>query len=226
MIAPIDSMLYASGHERSRDAMVRCQLLARGIRDPRLLAAMREVPRHLFVPEVLRQIAYADRALPIGYGQTLSQPLKIARSLEALELTGGERVLQVGTGSGYQSMLLARLANEVVSLEIVEALAECAAVTLERLGVENVHVQAGDGGHGCPERAPYDAIVVTASCAAVPQPLLDQLALGGRLVAPVGDSMRQTLTRICRRPDGTLRTERLSECAFVPLLGTYCCRRT
>jgi protein-L-isoaspartate(D-aspartate) O-methyltransferase len=225
MNAPIDPMLHASGHERSRHAMVRCQLEARGIRDPRLLAAMRDVPRHLFVPEVLRQIAYADRALPLGYGQTMSQPLKIARALEALELAGTERVLQIGTGSGYLTMLLAQLVREVVSIEIVAALADGARLTLERLGVENISVVTGDGGLGCPERTPYDAILVTAACADVPAPLIEQLAPGGRLVLPIGDTMTQTLSRIRRLPDGSTRTERLSECAFVPLLGAYRCRR-
>jgi protein-L-isoaspartate(D-aspartate) O-methyltransferase len=226
MIASFDPRLYASGYERSRQAMVRYQLRARGIRDERVLAAMGEVPRHLFVPDALREIAYADRALPIGFGQTISQPLKTARSLEALELSGSERVLQVGTGSGYQVMLLARLAKEVVSVDIVAALAESARLTLQRLGVDNVSVAVGDGGLGCAGRAPYDAILVNAACAEIPRPLIEQLALGGRLVLPIGDTMRQSLTRIRRQSSGSLSTERLSDCAFVPLLGAYRCLRT
>jgi len=195
------------------------QLMAvRGIRDERVLAALAAVPRELFVPDQHRRNAYADRALPIGSGQTISQPFMVATMLEALQLDGG-RVLEVGTGSGYQAALLAELAHEVVTIERVPELAEEARRTLARAGYEPVDVRVGDGTLGVPERAPFDGIVVAAAAPAVPGPLYDQLAPGGRLVVPVGTRRDQWLEIVVRGPDGPIRA-RTVPCRFVPLLGS------
>jgi protein-L-isoaspartate(D-aspartate) O-methyltransferase len=190
----------------------------RGIRDERVLAAIAAVPRELFVPEDLRRHAYADRALPIGAGQTISQPYMVATMLEALGLDGG-RALDVGTGSGYQAALLAELADEVVTIERVPELAEEARRTLERAGYERVDVLVGDGTLGVPERAPFDGIVVAAAAPAVPDALYDQLAPGGRLVVPVGSRRDQWLEIVERGPEGPVRS-RTVPCRFVPLLGS------
>jgi protein-L-isoaspartate(D-aspartate) O-methyltransferase len=192
-------------------------MAARGIRDGRVLAALASVPRELFVPEQLRRDAYADRALPIGSGQTISQPFMVATMLEALRLDGG-RVLEVGTGSGYQAALLAELADEVVSIERVPELAEEARRTLERAGYGRVDVRVGDGTLGVPERAPFDGIVVAAAAPAVPDSLYDQLAPAGRLVVPVGTRRDQWLEIVERSPAGPVRV-RTVPCRFVPLLG-------
>ena len=193
-------------------------MAVRGIRDERVLAALAAVPRELFVPEQFRRNAYADNALPIGSGQTISQPFMIATMLEALRLDRG-RVLEVGTGSGYQAALLAELADEVVTIERVAELAEEARRTLERAGYERVDVRVGDGTLGVPERAPFDGIVVAAAAPAVPEPLYDQLAPGGRLVVPVGTRRDQWLEIVERGPDGPIRV-RTVPCRFVPLLGS------
>ena len=193
-------------------------MAVRGIRDERVLAALAAVPRELFVPEQFRRNAYADSALPIGSGQTISQPFMIATMLEALRLDGG-RVLEVGTGSGYQAALLAELADEVVTIERVAELAEEARLTLERAGYERVDVRVGDGTLGVPERAPFDGIIVAAAAPAVPGPLYDQLAPGGRLVVPVGTRRDQWLEIVERGPDGPIRV-RTVPCRFVPLLGS------
>jgi protein-L-isoaspartate(D-aspartate) O-methyltransferase len=190
--------------------------LARHIRDERVLEAVRAVPREAFVPPEMRDDAWENVPLPIGADQTISQPLVVARMLELLELEGDERVLDVGTGSGYHAALLARLAAHVWSIEIHRELSERAAATLARLGVENVTLRVGDGAQGWPEAAPYDAVnVAAAALDAVPAPLLDQLASGGRLVAPVerGD---QYLVH-CRRTDGDVECRRLERVRFVPL---------
>ena len=195
------------------------QLMAvRGIRDHKVLTALAAVPRELFVPEQLRRNAYADRALPIGAGQTISQPFMVATMLEALQLDGG-RVLEVGTGSGYQAALLAELADEVVTIERVPELAEEARRTLASAGYERVDVRVGDGTLGVPERAPFDGIVVAAAAPAVPGQLYDQLAPGGRLVVPVGTRRDQWLEVVARGPDGPIRV-RTVPCRFVPLLGS------
>jgi len=195
------------------------QLMAvRGIRDHKVLAALAAVPRELFVPEQLRRNAYADRALPIGAGQTISQPFMVATMLEALQLDGG-RVLEVGTGSGYQAALLAELADEVVTIERVTELAEEARRTLESAGYERVDIRVGDGTLGVPERAPFDGIVVAAAAPAVPGPLYDQLAPGGRLVVPVGTRRDQWLEVVARGSEGPIRV-RTVPCRFVPLLGS------
>jgi protein-L-isoaspartate(D-aspartate) O-methyltransferase len=210
--------MHFQGEEAEpRDEMLR-GLVRYGISDPRVLAAMRRVPRHAFVPSELRYRAYDDTPLPIGMGQTISQPYMVARMVEALELTGSERVLDIGTGSGYQAAVLGELANEVWSVEIVPELAESARERLSRLGYSNVHVIAADGSVGFALHAPYDAIVVAAASPEVPPPLLDQVGDGGRLIIPVGERVSQHLRRI-RRESGEIITESLLECMFVPLVG-------
>jgi protein-L-isoaspartate(D-aspartate) O-methyltransferase len=193
-------------------------LARRGIRDTRVLAAMAAVPREQFVPEAERRQAYADRALSIGHGQTISQPFMVASMLEPLQLDGG-RVLDVGTGSGYQAAVLSELADEVVTIERVPELADQARQTLERAGYRNVDVRVGDGTLGVPERAPYDGIVVAAAAPAVPEALYDQLAPGGRIVVPVGSRHEQWLEIVERSTAGPMR-RRTVPCRFVPLLGS------
>ena len=192
-------------------------LAGRGIRDERVLAAIAAVPRELFVPDDLRRHAYADRALPIGCGQTISQPFMVATMLEALALGGG-RVLDVGTGSGYQAAVLAELADEVVTIERVPELAAQARETLARAGYGRVSVRVGDGTLGVPDLAPFDGIVVAAAAPAVPEALYAQLAPGGRLVVPVGTRRDQWLEIVERGEDGP-RRHRTVPCRFVPLLG-------
>jgi protein-L-isoaspartate(D-aspartate) O-methyltransferase len=191
----------------------------RGIHDERVLAALAAVPRELFVPKGLSRHAYADRALPIGAGQTISQPFMVATMLEALGLEGGGRVLEIGTGSGYQAALLAELADEVVTVERVPELAAEARRTLERAGYERVEVRVGDGTLGVPELAPFEGIVVAAAAPAVPDALYAQLVPGARLVVPVGTLRDQWLEIVERGADGPIRT-RTVPCRFVPLLGS------
>ncbi len=201
----------------NRERMVKDQLESRGIRDARVLAAMRAVPRHEFVPAEVRSRAYSDSPLPIGYGQTISQPYVVAAMSEALALEGDERVLEIGTGSGYQAAVLAELCREVYSIEIVPELAVSARAVLERLGYDNVQVREGDGYQGWPEHAPFDRVIVTAAPDHVPQPLVDQLAVGGRMVIPVGTGS-QELILITRTPDGVKR-ETMMGVRFVPMTG-------
>lgn len=205
----------------ARREMVRRQVAGRGVCDPRVLEAMRRVPRHLFVPEPLRDNAYEDRPQPIGLRQTISQPLMVGQMTELLALTGGERVLEVGTGSGYQTALLAELAGEVVSVERHASLAERARCLLEWLGYENVDIHLSDGTLGFLPRAPYDRILVTAAAPRVPEPLLVQLVPGGRLVIPVGPPDRQTLLAVSTDAVGSCTTESHGECMFVPLVGEH-----
>lgn len=196
-------------------------LRSKGIRDLAVLRAIAEVPRHLFVPEYLRHRAYDDAALPIGNGQTISQPWIQARSLEALTLTGRGNVLEVGTGSGYQTALLARLADTVVSIERVRALSEQAQASLAAAGLQRkIHLVVGDGSLGWPPLAPYEGIVVAAASPDVPTPLVKQLDEGGRLVVPVGGRETQQLTLIIRTGT-TYSTSALSDARFVPLIGQH-----
>lgn len=197
--------------------MVEHQLRRRGIADSRVLAAMAEIPREKFVPETERHDAYADRALPLSHGQTISQPLMVAMSVEALELTGDETVLEVGAGSGYQAAVLGRLAKKVYAVEIVPELAAGAAETLASLGVDNVEVHQADGRRGWPPGAPYDGIVVAAGAPEAPPELLEQLGEGGTLVMPIGVRDAQTLTAV-KRSGGELETDALCRCVFVPLV--------
>jgi protein-L-isoaspartate(D-aspartate) O-methyltransferase len=202
----------------ARQAMVQNQLEGRDITDARVMEAMREVPRHLFVPPAWRSEAYSDKPLPIGEEQTISQPYMVAVMLQQLALQGGERVLEVGTGSGYQAAVLSRLAGQVYSLEYFPALATRARSLLHRLGYTNVQVLVGDGGLGLPEYAPYDGIVVAAAAPGPPPPLLTQLAAGGRMVIPVGTMGRQELLCITKQAAG-YHEQRSVPCRFVPLLG-------
>ena len=198
--------------------MVERQLRRRGIDDERVLVAMGEVPRERFVPERSRGRAYADSALPIGEGQTISQPWIVAAICQALERRGVERVLEVGSGSGYSSAVLARLAAEVVGIERHESLAAGARRTLDSLGVGNAELRVGDGSRGVPERAPFEAIAVHATAPAPPRTLLGQLADVGRLVVPIAADRADLLT-VFRREGGELRREELGPCRFVPLIG-------
>ena len=201
-----------------RAAMVRDQIGARGIRDARLLAAMRELPRHEFLPEDVWAQAYDDRPLAIGEGQTISQPYMVAAMTQAASVGGADRVLDVGTGSGYQAAVLARLGRTVVSIERRPALAARARATARRLGIVNLVVLDGDGTEGVPVFAPYDAILVAAGAPAVPKSLVAQLADGGRLVIPVGSAELQHVT-VVRRDGDRLTEERREGCVFVPLVG-------
>lgn len=203
-----------------RQEMVERQLRKRGIRDERVLAALLSVPRHQFVPPEFAAEAYTDRPLPIGHGQTISQPFMVAAMAEALELSGGECVLEIGAGSGYQAAVLSLLAREVHTVEMQEDLATQSAERLRRLGYGNVQVHIGDGTLGWPEDAPFDAIVVTAAAPDIPPPLAAQLANGGRLIIPVGTPEEQRLLRV-EKHDHALSTRPLYHCRFVPLLGQY-----
>jgi protein-L-isoaspartate(D-aspartate) O-methyltransferase len=200
-----------------RAEMVRTQVRARGIENARVLEALGRVPRHLFVPEEMRPGSYGDHPLPIGHEQTISQPYIVALMTDLLKLDGNETVLEIGTGSGYQAAVLGELADQVYTIEIVEALAEESRARLAELGYENVHVRAGDGYRGWPEHAPFDAIILTAAPPAIPQPLIDQLAPGGILVAPVGD-VYQELVVMEKTARGLERRE-VIPVRFVPMTG-------
>jgi len=204
--------------ERERAAMVEQQLRDRGIRDQRVLDAMLRVPRHEFVLPEYRSQAYEDHPIPIGEDQTISQPFIIAVSLQALELQGTESALEVGTGSGYQTALLAELARQVYSVERHESLAHSAATILAQLGFNNVKVVVGDGSYGLQEHAPFDAIVVSAAAPSVPTSLFDQMAENGRMVIPVGPPHAQEL-QLVRKQNGQPVIEVLEGCRFVPLVG-------
>ena len=201
-----------------RARMVETQIVARGVRDARVLAAMRVVPRHLFVDPAQRAQAYEDHPLPIAGNQTISQPYIVALMTELAEITPGEKVLEIGTGSGYQSAVLSRLAKEVYSVEIVPELARESAQRLRRLGYGNVTVREGDGYRGWGEHAPFDAIIVTAAPDRIPRPLLDQLASGGRLVIPVG-SFFQELKVLSKDKNGKISEKDILPVRFVPMTG-------
>ncbi|HXE97459.1 MAG TPA: protein-L-isoaspartate(D-aspartate) O-methyltransferase [Dongiaceae bacterium] len=206
--------------EYQRDIMIREHLMRRGIRDPAVLKAMREVPREAFVDELILEMTYGDHPLPIAEGQTISQPYIVAYMTEALELDATDRVLEIGTGSGYAAAILSRIVTTVHSVERLNGLARAARQRLEQLGYSNIIVHEGDGTLGWPEHAPYDAIVVTAGAPQVPQPLLEQLAIGGRLVIPVGRSLEgQVLVRVKRMSEHDYRSEELCGVRFVPLIG-------
>jgi len=204
----------------ARRTMVEWQLRRRGIRDERVLHAMGTVPRQEFVLPPYIHKAYDDEPLPIGRGQTISQPYIVAAMLAAIGLTGSERVLEIGTGCGYQAALLALLAREIYTVEFLPQLAQSATDRLEGLGFSNVHVRSGDGTLGWPEYAPYDAILIAAAAPRIPEPLLEQLAEGGRLVAPVGDEFNQEIQIICKQ-GSKLQKQWDVPCRFVPLLGKH-----
>jgi protein-L-isoaspartate(D-aspartate) O-methyltransferase len=200
--------------------MVEIQIRKRGITDERVLQAMATVPRHEFVPAFWLNQAYADEPLPIGHGQTISQPYIVAAMVASLGLTDSETVLEIGAGCGYQAAVVSLLAEEVHTLEILPELAQSAAERLQRLGYANVHVHCGDGTLGWPEAGPYDAILIAAAAPAVPEPLLQQLAEGGRLIAPVGEQDNQELQLITKR-EGQLLFTPGGPCRFVPLMGQH-----
>ena len=210
----------AVNYEGARQKMLESQILARNVRDPRVLEAIRKVPRHLFVEEALRDRAYLDKALPIGEKQTISQPFMVAAMSEALQLVGTERVLEIGTGSGYQTAVLSELCQSVFSVERIASFVPIARRRLESLGRYNVLIKVGDGTIGWTEHAPYDAILVTAAAPGLPRPLAEQLAIGGRLVVPIGPAHSQSLMRITRDEQG-FHEEALGECRFVKLIGRH-----
>jgi protein-L-isoaspartate(D-aspartate) O-methyltransferase len=214
------SRCVGAGLESARREMVERQIRDRGIRSPRVLEAMQSVERHLFVPPDNVERAYADEPLPIGEGQTISQPFMVAAMAEALSLDGHERVLEIGAGSGYQAAVISLLAREVIAVETQPLLAASARARLARLGYLNARIELGDGSLGWPLDAPYDAILVTAAAPAVPPPLLEQLVEGGRLVIPVGSAEQQELLRIVKRGGATTQ-QSLYTCRFVPLLGRH-----
>jgi protein-L-isoaspartate(D-aspartate) O-methyltransferase len=211
---PADSDPYL----QARREMVESQLRGRGIQDERVLDAMLRVPRHEFVPDEYKATAYADHPIPIAENQTISQPFIVAAALQALELKGTESVLEVGTGSGYQTALLAALAKMVYSIERHASLARGAEAILETLGFTNIEILVGDGSHGVREFMPYGAILVSAAAPSVPQSLLDQLAEGGRMVIPVGPAHAQLL-QLVRKQHGRIAVETIEGCRFVPLIG-------
>lgn len=206
--------------EYLRKLMVESQLISRGIRDSRVLDAMRRVPRHLFVDPMLLHNAYDDSALPIGEGQTISQPYMVAIMTELLELKGEEKVLEIGTGSGYQAAILAELAREVYTIERISSLAERARERFIDLSYGNIHVTSGDGTLGWPEVGPFDRIIITAASPQIPKPLMDQLAMNGILLVPVGSRYSQQLLRIRKTQQGTTE-EYHTPCVFVPLIGEH-----
>jgi len=203
--------------------MVETQIRARGITNPRLLEAMSKIPRHFFVEEALTDQAYNDNPLPIGELQTISQPYMVALMTDALDLKGRERVLEIGTGSGYQTALLAELADQVFSIERIASLANNARRILDHLGYYNVAIRVGDGTYGWKEEAPFDAILVTAGAPEIPQPLIEQLEIGGRLVLPVGGRSIQDLIKVTRQSEDIhdVKKENLGGCRFVDLIGEY-----
>jgi protein-L-isoaspartate(D-aspartate) O-methyltransferase len=205
---------------KARLKMVEEQIISRGIKDAKLIAAMKKIPRHLFVEEALQNQAYSDHPLPIGEKQTISQPYMVALMTEALLLTGKERVLEVGTGSGYQTAIVAELSEKVCSVERIRPLAIRARKLLYELGYFNVEIKIFDGTFGWMQESPFDAILVTAGSPDIPQPLIDQLAMGGRLVIPVGDAFVQDLFRVTKTEEG-VKKEDLGGCRFVKLIGKY-----
>lgn len=207
-----------SDYESRREHMVELQIRERGIRDPRVLDALRKVPRHLFVPEQQRSQAYIDSPLPIGLGQTISQPYIVAYMTEQLMLDGSEKVLEIGTGSGYQAAILGELAQEVYSVEIIPDLGKRAQTTLGELGYDNIHIRIGDGFQGWEEHAPYDAIIVTAAPENIPQALIDQLAEGGRMIIPVGPTGGIQELVLGIKEDGKFTRKNVLSVRFVPMV--------
>jgi len=216
---------FGNGHDSPNHARARAEMIERlrnhyRIRDERVLAAMEKIPRHLFVPEALRAHAYGDHALPIEFNQTISQPFIVAKQTELLEAAKDDRVLEIGAGSGYQTAVLAEVAGQVFALERIPELAREAQNRLRELGVHNATIKCFDGTYGWSEFAPYRGILVAAAAPDVPQSLVDQLAIGGHLVIPVGDEKEQRLVRVTRTEEGTT-TEDFGACQFVKLIGRY-----
>lgn len=214
-------MSRMTSYDAPRRKMVEAQLMARGIKDQRVLAAMLKVPRHLFVEEALWDRAYGDHALPIGEGQTISQPYMVAIMTELMGLKGDEKVLEIGTGSGYQAAILAELCYKVCTVERVGALASRARKLLDALGYSNIALRAFDGTYGWRDESPFDGIMVTAASPDVPMPLFEQLKEGGRMLIPIGDRWLQTLTVVTKQKGGAMDRKPSVGCMFVPLLGAY-----
>ena len=212
----MDTMDY----QRQRNLMVDTQIISRGVNDARVIAAMRKVPRHLFMDESSWYKAYDDMALPVGEGQTISQPYMVAVMTELLSLGGDEKVLEIGTGSGYQAAVLAELSRELYTIERIQSLSDRAREVIAELGYSNIHMKVGDGTLGWPEAAPFDRILITAAAPSVPEPLVNQLSEGGILVAPVGDRFSQQLVRLLKQK-GNLLKEYQTPCVFVPLVGEH-----
>jgi len=206
-----------AGWRRAREKMVSVQIEGRGVTDGKVLAAMRKVPRHMFVPERLRRAAYSDRPLPIGHEQTISQPYIVAKMTELMKLDGDERVLEIGTGSGYQAAVLAEIVKEVYTIEIIPELGVSAGERLKKMGYDNVRVRIGDGYKGWPEAAPFDSIIVTAAPPYIPEPLVEQLKPGGRMVLPVGEGFQQLMV-VTRTKEG-FEKENIFPVRFVPMTG-------
>ncbi len=207
-------------YEQMREIMIEQQIKARGIKDPQVLNAIKSVERHEFVPKDQQHSAYADSPLPIGHGQTISQPYIVAYMTEQLNLEADEKVLEIGTGSGYQAAVLAHIVSDVYTIEIVKPLCDQAKKRLKRLEYDNVHVMCGDGYKGWPKHAPFDAVILTAAAKTIPQPLIDQLAVGGRLIAPVGD-LWQELILLKRISTDKVEKQKLIPVRFVPLTGDH-----
>ncbi len=203
-----------------RGKMVQEQLIPRGIKNPRVLDAFYKVPRHKFVPEELLGSAYGDFPLAIGYGQTISQPYIVALMSEYLDLTAKERVLEIGTGSGYQTAILTELSSRVYSIERIASLAKKAKDSLDQLGYSNIEIMSGDGTLGWPQQSPFDRIIITAATRNIPGPLVEQLKEGGKLIVPLGDAFSQILT-LAEKKDGKLNLRQICSCVFVPLVGKY-----
>jgi protein-L-isoaspartate(D-aspartate) O-methyltransferase len=206
--------------DKERKRMVDAQIVGRGVQDGRVLAVMRKIPRHEFLPEAIRGMAYTDNALPLGESQTMSQPYMVALMTELLGLKGPERVLEIGTGSGYQAAVLAELCEKVYTVERIKSLADKARATLDRLGYKSVAIKVYDGTYGWKEMAPFDAIVVTAGSPDIPAPLVEQLKEGGRMVIPVGERYGQELILVLKTAEGVV-TSRSIPCVFVPLIGNH-----
>ncbi|WP_423130448.1 protein-L-isoaspartate(D-aspartate) O-methyltransferase [Gaoshiqia sp. Z1-71] len=216
MILAISVSGQNDGYKQSRQNMADEQIEGRGIRDKAVLAAMRTVPRHLFVPEAYREVAYNDGPLPIGYGQTISQPYIVAYMTEQIRPKPGFKVLEIGTGSGYQAAILAEIVGQVYTVEIVEELGKAAAERLKKLHYDQVHVKIGDGYSGWEEEAPFDAIVVTAAADFVPPPLISQLKPGGRMIIPVGSPFQVQMLKLVEKKDDRVITQNLLPVRFVP----------
>lgn len=213
-------MVRSPNFDQARERMVQRQIEARGVSDQRVLAAMREIPRHVFAVKTNQDRSYDDCPLPIGFGQTISQPYMVAIMTQLLRLTGNERVLELGTGSGYQAAILAKLANWVYTVERIPELSEMARSNAVECGLSNITFIIADGTKGWPDGAPYDAIIVTAGSPGIPGPLFDKLSEGGRLVIPVGDRFSQTL-KVVEKIGGVERTRDSLDCRFVDLVGEY-----
>lgn len=214
------SLAQADKFVKFRKEMIGTQIKKRGIKDKEVIQAMLEVERHLFVPEYIRAHAYKDSALPIGEGQTISQPYIVALMTEALELKPTDKVLEIGTGSGYQAAILAKIAREVYTIEILPKLAERSRELLNKLGYKNIFVKSGDGFLGWPQESPFDAIIVTCAVDKIPEPLIEQLAEGGRIVLPLGKAGYQELT-LARKKDNKIEKSFIGGCIFVPMTGAH-----